>query len=169
MEELRSTLRADLAVTSDWQARITIRVLRWGQYLIARRSLGRRLAYRGWKVMNAAWTQAVCGSDLPPQATYGPGLNLRHGGRGLVVHPEAIIGANAKILPRVTVGMASGRGAPEIGDGVRLGIGCSVLGRITVGDRVSVGAAAVVIDDVPSDSIAVGIPARVKPRRDVQA
>jgi serine O-acetyltransferase len=48
---------------------------------------------------------------------------------------------------------------------VDIGAGAKLLGPIRVGDDVAIGANAVVITDVPSNSIAVGIPARILPRK----
>jgi serine O-acetyltransferase len=54
--------------------------------------------------------------------------------------------------------------APKIGDNVDIGTGAKVLGEITIGDNVVIGANAVVLEDVPPNSIAVGVPARIKSR-----
>lgn len=51
-----------------------------------------------------------------------------------------------------------------IGNNVDIGGGAKVLGRITMGDCVLIGANAVVLRDVPADSIAVGVPVSIKPR-----
>jgi serine O-acetyltransferase len=48
---------------------------------------------------------------------------------------------------------------------VDIGAGAKVLGAIHIGDDVAIGANAVVIQDIPSNCIAVGVPARVMPRR----
>jgi serine O-acetyltransferase len=48
---------------------------------------------------------------------------------------------------------------------VTIGAGAQVLGPIVVGERSVIGANAVVVKDVPPDSVAVGIPAVVKPRK----
>ena len=55
--------------------------------------------------------------------------------------------------------------APIIGNNVDIGAGAKVLGRITIGNNVLIGANAVVIKDVPDNSIAVGVPAEIKPRK----
>ena len=52
-----------------------------------------------------------------------------------------------------------------IGDNVDIGAGAKLLGPIRIGNNVVIGANAVVITDVPDDSIAVGVPAIIKPRR----
>jgi serine O-acetyltransferase len=54
--------------------------------------------------------------------------------------------------------------APVIGNNVDIGSGAKLLGRIRIGDNVLIGANAVVVRDVPDNSIAVGVPAIVKPR-----
>ena len=54
--------------------------------------------------------------------------------------------------------------APTIGNNVDIGAGAKVLGPITIGDNVVIGANAVVLSDVPSNSVAVGVPAVVKTR-----
>ncbi len=55
--------------------------------------------------------------------------------------------------------------APQFGHNVDIGAGAKVLGNITIGDNVLIGANAVVITDVPANSIAVGVPAVIKPRK----
>jgi serine acetyltransferase len=56
-----------------------------------------------------------------------------------------------------------------IGDNVYVGVGAKLIGRIRIGNNVRIGANAVVITDVPDNSTAVGIPARIKPRKDLPA
>jgi serine O-acetyltransferase len=70
----------------------------------------------------------------------------------------------------VTVGLkhAGQRGAPVLGNRVDVGAGAKILGAIWIGDDVQIGANAVVLSDVPSNSIAVGIPARVLPRKNLK-
>ncbi len=57
------------------------------------------------------------------------------------------------------------RGAPLIGNRVDIGTGAKILGTITIGDDVAIGANAVVLKDVPANSIAVGVPAKIIPRK----
>jgi serine O-acetyltransferase len=64
---------------------------------------------------------------------------------------------------QVTIG-AERRLSPTIGDDVFIGAGAKVIGAVHVGDRARVGANAVVVNDVPADHTAVGIPARTLPR-----
>lgn len=107
----------------------------------------------------------LCGVELPRSVEAGPGLRLAHGGRGTVVHYRSRIGSDVTIYHGVTVGVAQGdQQPPVIGDRAYLGAGCCVLGSVTVGDGATVGANAVVLQDVPVDVTAVGIPARLLSR-----
>jgi serine O-acetyltransferase len=87
-----------------------------------------------------------------------PGLYLLHG--QVVIDGLTEIGARARIAPFVTIGLRQGniRG-PRIGGDVEIGTGAKVLGPVTVGERASIGANAVVIDDVPAETTVVGTPA----------
>lgn len=108
----------------------------------------------------------VLGIDLPPDVDVGPGLAIFHG-TGLVVHPSTVIGSDVLLRHGVTLGaLGDGRAdddsrGPTIGDRVSIGAGAIVLGPITVGDDAVVGAGAVVVDDVPAGATVVGNPARV--------
>src|SRR5215469_902546 len=69
--------------------------------------------------------------DLDPQATIGGGLYIGHIG-GVHINPGAVLGRNCDVAHRVTVGTsAMGRqGAPSIGDGVYIGTGATLIGKI---------------------------------------
>ncbi len=95
----------------------------------------------------------------------GPGLVIPHG--HIVIDGAVKIGRDCVINPWVTIGLTGswrhgldGRG-PTIGDRVFIGTGAKLLGPITIGDGVRIGANAVVIEDVPADATVVGAPARV--------
>ena len=105
-----------------------------------------------------AFSKFLTHIDISPWAEIGPGLYLYHG-LGTVIGKMSRIGERALICQGVTTGEG-----PVIGDDVQLWAGAKVIGKVTVGDRVEVGANAVVIRDVPADSLAVGVPARVIPR-----
>lgn len=100
--------------------------------------------------------------ELPASVVAGPGLKIEHG-YGLVVHPAVRLGTGVVLKHGVTLGMNGPGGAPVIGDGVVFGPGSQVLGAIRVGHRSRVAAAAVVLKDVPDDSVAIGIPAVSRP------
>lgn len=88
------------------------------------------------------------------------GIYLPHG--QVVIDGLVNIGAGTAIRPWVTIGLIEGKFAgPTIGRNVMIGTGAKVLGPVTVGDRASIGANAVVMLDVPPGATAVGVPARV--------
>lgn len=71
------------------------------------------------------------------------------------------IGKNCHVWQNVTVGRKyPGGPTPIIGDDVYISAGASVLGGITIGNNVTIGAGAVVLKDIPDNSIAVGVPAK---------
>jgi serine O-acetyltransferase len=83
-----------------------------------------------------------------------------------VIHAETVIGRNCTLRHEVTIGTRHGEhDVPVLGDDVDIGAGAKVLGKIRIGNRVSIGANAVVLDDVPDDHLAVGVPARILPKR----
>jgi serine O-acetyltransferase len=103
----------------------------------------------------------VFGLEISPSIPIGPGLYLPHPG-GTVIMARRI-GANASFIHAVTVGMRSEWSFPVLGDGVLVGAGARVLGGIHLGDDCTIGANAVVIDDIPAGATAVGVPARCLP------
>jgi serine O-acetyltransferase len=110
--------------------------------------------------------QVICGIELPCEVPVGSGFVIDHSG-GIVVSGYARFGAGCRIRTGVVVGLSrvDDPCAPVIGDNVDIGAGAKVLGRIIIGNNVLIGANAVVVCDVPDDSIAVGVPAVVKSRR----
>ena len=97
-----------------------------------------------------------------------PGIFIAHG--GVVVDGYVEIGRGTALMPSVTIGLQDhpllvGLRGPTIGRDARICTGAKVLGPITIGDGAFVGANAVVLDDVPSNATAVGIPARVVAER----
>ena len=103
--------------------------------------------------------------DISPRVHISKTTGLRHQGLGVVIHPNAVIGENVVIRQHVSIGTNAkpGQGglAPKIGNGVMSGAGAWILGNITIGNNVVIGANAVVLKDVPDDSIAVGVPAKI--------
>jgi serine O-acetyltransferase len=80
-----------------------------------------------------------------------------------VVHGDAVIGDNILLTHQVTLATEKGK-APVIGNCVRISPGAKIVGGVQIGDNVVVGANAVVVKDVPSNTVAVGVPARVLDR-----
>src|SRR5207248_11582152 len=100
-----------------------------------------------------SFSKLVTHADISPEANIGRGLYLYHG-LGTVIGKGTTLGERALVCQGVTT--AKG---PTLGDDVTLWAGAKVVGRVTVGDRSEVGANAVVTSDVPSDCLAVGVPA----------
>ena len=101
--------------------------------------------------------------DIHPAVPVGRGVFVDHG-TGLVVGETAAIGNDVSILQGVTLGGTGkerGDRHPKVGDGVLLGAGAKVLGRVTVGRCAKVGAGSVVLRDVPPCATVAGVPARV--------
>ena len=92
-------------------------------------------------------------------AEFGPGFVLIHS-LGVVINGTVRGGEGVKIEHQVTVG-AEKRQSPVLGDRVFLGAGAKVIGAITIGNGASIGANAVVLEDIPANATAVGIPAKV--------
>ena len=114
--------------------------------------------------------QIITGIELPCEAVVGPGFVIDHFG-GIVISGYASFGNNCRIRNGVVVGLKNIQEvcAPQIGDNVDIGAGAKVLGNIRIGNNVAIGANAVVTCDVPDDHIAVGVPAVVKPRRNIHS
>jgi serine acetyltransferase len=108
----------------------------------------------------------VLGIELPLRLRVGPGLRLFHA-HGIVIHPDARLGANVVLKHGVTIGHRGDEDTegptPTIGDGAVFGPHSQVLGDVRVGAGARIGAGAVVLSDVPPGATAVGIPARVIP------
>jgi serine O-acetyltransferase len=109
--------------------------------------------------------QIVTGIDLPCEATVGRNFVIDHFG-GIIVSGYARFGDNCRIRNGVSVGLkrVDEPCAPVIGNNVDVGAGAKLLGPITIGDNVLIGANAVVVTDIPANSIATGVPATFRPR-----
>ena len=103
------------------------------------------------------------GVEIHPGATIGKGLVIDHG-MGVVIGETAEIGDNCTIYQGVTLGGTGkdvGKRHPTLGNGVLVGAGAKVLGPFKIGDNTKIAANAVVLDEIPEDCTAVGIPAKV--------
>ena len=101
--------------------------------------------------------------DIHPAATIGKRVFIDHG-IGVVIGETAVIEDDVVIYQQVTLGgvsLTKGKRHPTVRSGAVIGAGAKVLGNITVGKNSKIGANSVVVKDVPDDSTAVGIPARV--------
>jgi serine O-acetyltransferase len=105
----------------------------------------------------------LTGIEIHPGATIGKGVFIDHG-MGVVIGETAIIGDYCLIYQGVTLGgtgKQSGKRHPTLGENVVVGAGVKVLGNISIGHDVRIGAGSIVLRDVPADCTVVGIPGRV--------
>lgn len=103
------------------------------------------------------------GIEIHPGATIGKKLFIDHG-MGVVIGETTVIGDNCTLYQNVTLGGTGkdhGKRHPTLGNNVLVGAGAKVLGPFSVGDNSRVAAGAVVLDAVPPNATAVGVPARV--------
>ena len=91
----------------------------------------------------------ITGIEIHPGATLGQGVFIDHG-MGVVIGETAIIGDYCLIYQNVTLGgtgKESGKRHPTLGNNVVVGTGAKVLGNITIGSDVRIGAGSVVSQD----------------------
>ncbi len=91
----------------------------------------------------------------------GPGFKIQHG-FSTIINAESI-GEKCHIYQQVTIGVSHGH-RPTIGNNVLVCSGAKVFGGITIGDNVTIGANAVVNKSLPSNCVAVGVPAKIVKR-----
>jgi len=121
----------------------------------------RRLRFLGRLV--SQWSRFWTGVEIHPGATIGRRLVIDHG-MGIVIGETAELGDDVLLYQGVTLGGTGkhqGKRHPTIGNNVLIGAGAKVLGPFTVGDNARVAAGAVVLEAIPPESTAVGVPARV--------
>ena len=106
------------------------------------------------------------GIEIHPAVQIGKRFFTDHG-TGVVIGETAVIGDNVTIYQGVTLGGTgkdTGKRHPTIGNNVMIGAGAKVLGPLTIGDNSKIASGAVVLNDIPPNSTAVGVPARVVKR-----
>ena len=105
----------------------------------------------------------LTGIEIHPGAKIGRGLFIDHGS-GVVIGETAEIGDNCTLYQGVTLGGTGkhvGKRHPTLGNNVMVGSGAKVLGPFRIGDNSKIAANAVVLNEIPENCTAVGIPARV--------
>jgi serine O-acetyltransferase len=109
---------------------------------------------------------------LPAEVSVGTGTNFHHHGWCVLVHESVEFGTNCNVYNQVVIGGGhDGPGGPPIriiiGNNVNISAGAKVLcksGTMTIGAGSTIAANAVVLSDVPPNSVAVGMPARCIPK-----
>lgn len=110
---------------------------------------------------------ALLGVEIGKDVTLGRGVYFVHS-LGTVIGGDARVGDRVRFYGNNTVGTAKDNGYPVIEDDVEVGAGARILGPVRIGARSRIGANAVVLQDVPPDSVAVGVPARVISRKPLE-
>ncbi len=164
-EQIRQDLRAH---QGDWGAQgfWALLVYRFGRWRYqVRPALLRKLFSLVYRVLYKV-VQIVTGIELPCEVPIGKNFVIEHSG-GIVVSGFAKFGDNCRIRNGVVIGLSrvSDPCAPVFGNNVDIGAGAKVLGNIRIGNNVCIGANAVVLQDVPDNCIAVGVPASIKIRK----
>ena len=160
--DVQAVRQRDPAATSDAE----ILLLYSGVHARTAHRLSHALYRRGHTLAARAVSQGakfITGIEIHPGATIGRGLVIDHGA-GVVIGETAEIGDNCTIYQGVTLGGTGkdvGKRHPTLGNNVMIGAGAKVLGPVTIGDNVKVAAGAVVLTELPENSTAVGIPAKV--------
>lgn len=138
----------------------------------------------GYRVAHWLWTHQLkffgrllshivrwmTGIEIHPGAKICPSFFIDHG-MGVVIGETSEIGCNVTMYHGVTLGGVSlekGKRHPTIKDNVVIGAGAKILGAITVGENSRIGANAVVVKDVPPDSVVVGVPGQIIARKHLQ-
>ena len=142
-----------------------VAVYRLGQWCINQKQVIVRSIFKAFHLPLFAIITLMTGIHLPRGAKIGGGLRIWHVG-GIVLNPDTVIGKNCTMRHGVTIGnRVNDHDVPVIGDNVDIGVGAVIMGDIIIGNNVSIGANAVVLCDVPENHIAVGVPARVIPKK----
>ena len=119
--------------------------------------------FRGPARVLSQFMRFLTGIEIHPGAKIGRRFFIDHG-MGIVIGETAIIGDDVKMFHGVTLGgtgKQTGKRHPTIEDGVLLSAHVQVIGPVTIGEGAKIGAAAVVLTDIPAHTTAVGLPAKV--------
>lgn len=141
-----------------------LQIYRFGHARFKYQSKLIRLTWGAAHLVLSKLSEVFFGIYIGVSANIGRRVQIEHFGN-IIIHGSSIIGDDCIIRQGVTIGnrqMNVPFDAPNIGSNVNIGAGAKILGKISIGDYVDIGANAVVITDVPAGHIAVGVPAQVK-------
>ena len=166
MTRLGETLRAYQARDPAARSRLEIFLLYPGVHAIIYHRVAHWLFRRKLRFLArlvSQWSRLWTGIEIHPGATIGRRFVIDHG-MGIVIGETTEVGDDVLLYQGVTLGGTGkehGKRHPTIGNNVLIGSGAKVLGPFKVGDNARIAANAVVLSEVPPDSTAVGVPARV--------
>ncbi len=152
----------------DPAARSTFEVLLCypGVHALALHRVAHAIWRRGWTITARFLSHIarfLTGIEIHPAARLGPGLFIDHG-MGVVIGETAEVGENVTLLQGVTLGGTSlkrEKRHPTLGNNVVVGAGAKIIGAFRIGDGSRIGAGSVVVREVPTNSVVVGVPGRV--------
>ena len=167
--DIKRIRESDPAATSN----LEILFLYSGIHALLAHKLSHALYKKGYHFMARLVSQTsrfFTGIEIHPGAEIGKGLFIDHGS-AVVIGETAEIGDNCTLYQGVTLGGTGkdiGKRHPTLGNNVMVGAGAKVLGPFKIGDNSKIAANAVVLEEIPPDSTAVGIPAKVVKRKNVK-
>jgi serine O-acetyltransferase len=132
---------------------------RVGSYLKEKRNIVHRLMYVIVYFIHKH-NQYLTGIQLAFGTSIGKGLFFPHFSC-IVISSSSKIGDNCTIFHGVSLGAIRGKGDPHVGNNVVFATGAKILGNVTIGNDVFVGANSVVVKDIPDNAVVVGIPAKI--------
>ncbi len=161
-QDLRAVFDRDPAATSKLEVILTYA----GFHALLAYRISHRIKSMGIPFLPRAISQLarwLTGVEIHPSARIGTGFFIDHG-MGVVIGETAEIGDYVTLFQGVTLGGTGkerGKRHPTLGNHVVVGAGAKILGGITIGDNVKIGANSVVLKNVPPNSTVIGVPARI--------
>ena len=166
IKQLNELLRAYLARDPAARSRLEVLLLYPGVTAVIYHRMAHWLYRHKLKFLArvlSQWSRFLTGIEIHPGAKIGKRLVIDHGS-GIVIGETAEIGDDVLLYQGCTLGGTGkerGKRHPTVEDHVMIGCGAKVLGGITIGAHARIAAGAVVLGDVPAESTAVGVPARI--------
>ena len=160
-EEIRNIADRDPAACSIWEILLYPSLHATINHKIANFFFKRRMCFIARLISQLS--RFFTGIEIHPGATIGKRVFFDHG-MGIVIGETAEIGDDCVIYHGVTLGGTSATRSkrhPTLKNGVVVGTGAKILGNITLGENVKIGANSVVLKSIPDNRVAVGIPAKV--------
>jgi serine O-acetyltransferase len=161
-DDIRTVLERDPASRSRLEALLCYP----GVHALAFHRAAHRLWGAGWfgsaRFLSHV-SRFLTGIEIHPAARIGPGLFIDHG-MGVVIGETAEVGRNVTLYQGVSLAGTSlkrEKRHPTLGDNVVVGAGAKIIGGFTIGENSRIGAGSVVVREVPSNSVVVGVPGRV--------
>ena len=162
-DRIRADIRRLIDAEPDFLTKTAVVLFNLGLHAVLIYRFGHWLSTHhlgGFAVLTAYCNSVFTGAQISPRALIGKGLVIYHP-HGMVIGATSTIGDFCTLTQTNLIGQRYGRDdRPVIGDHFYAGAGAKIMGKIRIGNRVHVGANAVVLDSLPDDVTAVGVPAK---------